>query len=74
MEQMKELVVVPSLLEMVVEKLLNEGYDEADIAAKLDLPIDMIDELVAQIDETQYHEDMDSVSEALEWHDYDPDC
>ena len=71
---MKELVVVPSLLEMVVEKLLNEGYDEADIAAKLDLPIDMIDELVAQIDETQYHEDMDSVSEAQEWHDYDPDC
>ena len=67
MGQMKELV-------FVVEELLDEGYDEAEIAAKLDLPIDMIEELVAQIDETRYHEDMDTVSEAQEWHDYDPDC
>ena len=67
MGQMKELV-------FTVEELLDEGLDEAEIAAKLDLPIDMIEELVAQIDETRYHEDMDTVSEAQEWHDYDPDC
>jgi len=67
MGQMKELV-------FLVEDLLDEGYDEAEIAAKLDLPIDMIEELVVQIDETRYHEDMDTVSEAQEWHDYDPDC
>jgi len=67
MGQMKELV-------FLVEDLLDEGYDEYEIAAKLDLPIDMIEELVAQIDETRYHEDMDTVSEAQEWHDYDPDC
>ena len=64
---MKELV-------FVVEELLDEGLDEAEIAAKLDLPIDMIEELVAQIDETRYHEDMDTVTEAQEWHDFDPDC
>lgn len=67
MGQMKELV-------MVVEELLDAGYDEAEIATKLDLPMDMIEELVAQIDETRYHEDMDLVTEAQEWHDYDPDC
>ena len=64
---MKELV-------FVVEDLLDEGYDEAEIAAKLDLPIDMIEELVAQIDENRYHADMDTVTEAQEWHDFDPDC
>lgn len=67
MGQMKELV-------MVVEELLHAGYAEAEIATKLDLPIDMIEELVAQIDETRYHEHMDHVTEAQEWHDYDPDC
>jgi hypothetical protein len=67
MGQMKELV-------FVVEDLLDEGYDEAEIAAKLDLPIDMIEELVAQIDENRYHADMDTVTEAQEWHDFDPDC
>jgi hypothetical protein len=67
MGQMKELV-------LTVEDLLDEGYDEAEIAAKLDLPIDMIEELVAQIDENRYHADMDTVTEAQEWHDFDPDC
>ena len=67
MGQIKELA-------FTVEDLLDEGYDEYEIAAKLDLPIDMIEEIVAWIDETRYHEDMDTVSEAQEWHDYDPDC
>ena len=67
MGQMKDLM-------LVVEELLDEGYDEAEIAAKLDLPLYMIEEVVAVIDETRYHADMDTVSEAQEWHDFDPDC
>ena len=67
MGQMKDLM-------LVVEDLLDEGYDEAEIAAKLDLPLYMIEEVVAVIDEIRYHEDMDTVTEAQEWHDYDPDC
>ena len=71
MGQMKELV-------LTVEDLLDAGYDEVDIAAKLGLPLDIVEELVKQSDEERFAEDMAGMpyepTEIDEWNDFDPDC
>jgi len=33
----------------IVEEYLNQGLDEAEIASKLDIPVDMVEEIVATI-------------------------
>lgn len=41
-----------------VEEYLNQGLDEAEIASKLDIPVDMVEEIVATIDENNFDSDM----------------
>lgn len=42
----------------IVDEYLKQGLDEAEIAGKLDVPVDMIEEIVTLIDEYNYHSDM----------------
>lgn len=44
----------------VVEELLGQGLDEVEIARKLDIPVDMAQELVQWVDEVAYEGDMET--------------
>lgn len=44
----------------VVEELLGQGLDEVEIARKLDIPVDMAQELVQWVEEVSYEGDMET--------------
>lgn len=44
----------------VVEELMDQGLDEVEIARKLDIPVDMAQELVQWVDEVSYEGDMET--------------
>lgn len=45
-------------LYFIVEEYLTQGFDEAEIAGKLNVPVDMVEELVKVIDQENFEEDM----------------
>lgn len=45
-------------LYFIVEEYLSQGLDEAEIAGKLNVPVDMVEDLVKVIDQLNYEEDM----------------
>ncbi len=47
-------------LYFIIEEYLTQGLDESEIAGKLNVPVDMVEGLVAVIDQNNYEEDMET--------------
>lgn len=60
---------VKSVYEDVVELLNEADYTVEEIAAMLCVDVDLVQEIVSDISESDGQPD-----EAQEWYDYDPDC
>jgi len=46
-------------LAMEIEELYAKGYEESTIAMMLNLPVEMVDEFVANFIDPEYNDDMD---------------
>lgn len=60
-----------SQLALDIEELLFEGASEAEIAQKLNISIEEVEEQIALLEEADYDGQPD---ELTEWMDFDPDC
>lgn len=47
-------------LYFIVEEYLNQGFDEVEIAGKLNVPVDMVEDLVKVIDQENFEKDMEA--------------
>jgi orotate phosphoribosyltransferase-like protein len=47
-------------LYFIIEEYLTQGLDESEIAGKLNVPVDMVEEFVKMIDENNFEEDMET--------------
>lgn len=48
-----------SELAMEIEELYNQGYNVYTIATMINMPVELVDDFVANFMETSYNEDMD---------------
>ena len=60
-----------SQLALDIEEMLFEGASEAEIAQKLNLSVEEVQEQIAMLEEADYDGQPD---EYTEWMDFDPDC
>ena len=62
-----------SELALDVQELVCEGYTAEQIAEKLNLSVEQVEEYICQLEEADYDYD-GQPDELTEWMDFDPDC
>ena len=63
-----------SQLALEVEELLFQGLSDEEIAQKLNLSLEEVNQQIAMLEEADYDQYDGQPDEYTEWMDFDPDC
>lgn len=63
-----------SNLELDIESMTADGYSPAEIAERLEIPVDSVLAVLEKLEEEGYDDYDGQPTELEEWMDFDPDC